>query len=497
MWTFVAGLPAANDHNGPFFFLFGDLPWILLSGRVTRELDIEGEQEMRISRFRQTFRAAAFASLAIGLVGGGVLAAHADGNDGGASTPAPTVDASAPLRANTDQGTTLIAVTTTGGNSSTEPTIVQLEPTTISVARAPAPMAPIITSPMSGTDIYAELGIDGQADVGSTVSITADGNPVCTTTADVDGNFSCTGTKLLRTGLHSISISSTLPNESPVVGLPIQVNAVTNPLIEEPKQGAWVPAMPTFSGLSAPGKSIALRDSRGTVLCTATPDDSGLFACSATAPMELGAVTVTAGQTASDELSATSDPRNYTVANGPILQSPVAGSVVGVRPVFQGTSIAGATVAILNQGGFAICTAVVEASGNFSCEPSRDLLEGKYEFVSVVTPPGGDVLADGLAGSTVSVMVQKDAVVPSSDPTVSPTPSTSEGMPTAFLPTGRPYPIAYLPTGRPLPIASSTTPAQELAITGSENSVPLMAGAGAILTGLTLVLMRRRRSSTH
>ncbi len=145
------------------------------------------------------------------------------------------------------------------------------------------PAAPTVTTPSGGAQVYdVPATFSGTAEPGSTVTVTVNGQTACTTTADEQGHWSCTGTVAPGAAVVSASSTDAAGNRSPASpGIAFtQRDAIDVPRILSPTNGARVngPEL-TVSGTARAAASVTITDDTGATVCTATAGEDGAFQC--------------------------------------------------------------------------------------------------------------------------------------------------------------------------------------------------------------------------
>ncbi|WP_431603497.1 DUF4215 domain-containing protein [Corallococcus macrosporus] len=167
------------------------------------------------------------------------------------------------------------------------------------------------------------------------------------------------------------------------------------PVITGPAANSTVTTRtPPITGTGEPGATVTVREGT-TVVCTATVDANGNWTCTPTTPLAEGPHSVTA--TAQSPGSATSFPSTTVpftvntqapVTPAPVITGPVANSTVNTgTPAITGTGTPGATVTV-REGTTVLCTATVDASGNWSCTPTTALPDGAHSVTATAQTPG-------------------------------------------------------------------------------------------------------------
>ncbi len=154
---------------------------------------------------------------------------------------------------------------------------------------------------------------------------------------------------------------------------------------------------PTISGSAEPSSTVTVRDGPGgPVLCTATANASGSWTCTPSTPLTDGPHTLstTATDPTGNTGPAASTPVviDSTAPVDPTVIAPTAGAIVSdTTPTISGTGEPSSTVKVMDgAGGPVICTAVVQADGNWSCTPPFALSDGPHTLNATATDPAGN-----------------------------------------------------------------------------------------------------------
>ena len=296
--------------------------------------------------------------------------------------------------------------------------------------------APTIAVPTaSGTVSTTNPLFSGTGTPNGTVVVKEGSTTLCTATSDASGNWSCASTVALSQGAHSViaSVTDGSNNTLSSTAQPFSVDSIApaTPVISTPATGPTNDSTPTISGTSEPNAKITVTEG-GTVLCTAIANASGVWSCDPTTPLSEGphALSVVASDPASNTSPAAI--RAFTVdtvaPTTPAVTAPTPGSVISdTTPTVTGTGEPGATVNVRDgAAGPVICTAVVDASGNWSCTPTTPLTEGPHTLSVTQVDPSGNV------SPATNVPVTIDSSVPLTPTVISPTVAsrTNDNTPT-------------------------------------------------------------------
>jgi MYXO-CTERM domain-containing protein len=263
------------------------------------------------------------------------------------------------------------------------------------------PPAPIITSPSNNSFTNNnQPTLSGTAEPFSTVTVRdSSGNTICSGTTSGGGSWSCSPSTPLAEGAYTVTARATdrAGNTGPAstsVTFTVKTIAPSAPVIISPvSNSATNNTQPTISGTAEPFSTVAVTDSSGNVICTAVASSSGVWSCTPSSPMPEGTYTISAQATdRANNQSPASDPVVFTVTThlppSPIISSPSNGSRTAENPpVITGTAEPGCTVSA-SVDGVLVCTAVVDANGNWSC-PAGSLSVGLHSVIATATNVNG------------------------------------------------------------------------------------------------------------
>ena len=273
------------------------------------------------------------------------------------------------------------------------------------------PTKPIITSPTANQMVDDTTPtITGTAQPNTSITVKVDGADYCTTTADMTGAWSCTGSGALSTGAHSVVATSTSAggtSSSDAVAFTIsngQPMTPAAPVITSPNNGTVTfDNTPTFSGTAEAGTTVSVKVD-GVEVCTTTATAQGTFSCTASRTLADGAHTVTATASRGTATSPASSSVGFTVNTAaPTVTSPTTGTTTGTNTTITGTATPGATV-VVKVNGEEKCRATADEEGNWSC--SAQLPAGETELVAEIEDGNGN----SLAADPVSVRVVRGAL---------------------------------------------------------------------------------------
>lgn len=263
-----------------------------------------------------------------------------------------------------------------------------------------APLAPTLLAPAAGETVGRTATFGGLAQPGVTVEVRVDDAVVCTAVADRTGAFACVADAALGLGAHTavanaLDEAGNRSGSSAEVGFTVADGVAPGaPVFSSPTQdGATPDGQPTFAGRAEPGATVEVRID-GAVVCTATADETGAFACEASLPEGSYVATATARNEAGESVA--SLPLRFvidqTAPAAPTLTTPADDGTVGTRPLFAGTAEAG-TVVTVTVDGAPVCAAIVDGAGRWSCQAVETLGAGAHVAVASATDEAGNVSA--------------------------------------------------------------------------------------------------------
>jgi large repetitive protein len=266
--------------------------------------------------------------------------------------------------------------------------------------------------------------VTGTAVPGSMVKVFVDTTPgaapTCTTTADAMGNYSCPLTVPLADGPHTVLAVATVAGvDSPpsdtnnfVVDTkapPIAWTApVANSVVTDPT--------PALTGTSEPGATVTVfLDGSMTPVCTVAVPASGIWSCVPASSLSDGPHTATAQ--AKDAAGNTSPVAvlpfsvDVTAPDAPVIVAPEEGGKTSPNPTISGTGEPGATVTV-QEAGTVLCTALVDAFGNWSCVVTTPLTVGPHAITAT---------AEDQLGNTSPASPVRNFTVAANEPVDAPT----------------------------------------------------------------------------
>ena len=314
-----------------------------------------------------------------------------------------------------------------------------------------APSIPVISSvqdntapttgPISNGQISNESrpALSGTGEIGATITVLSDGQPIGTTIVGAGGSWSLTPSAALGNGQHTLTVTATdsagntsLPSGgftftvdtlAPTAPAITQVADDVGPLIGNLNNGqATNDPLPTLSGTAEANSMVKVYDN-GALIGSAPVDGTGAWSFTPGTPLSNGnhALTVTATDAAGN-VSPTSAGFNIVVDTvaplaPTIIQAfddvqPGTGTLSNgastndTRPVLSGSAEAGARVAIYDNGALlATVTATIDGTWEYL---TATLGNGQHVFTAIATDAAGNV-SPVSGGFTINV----DTIAPS------------------------------------------------------------------------------------
>ncbi|MGC6094786.1 BapA/Bap/LapF family large adhesin [Citrobacter portucalensis] len=314
-----------------------------------------------------------------------------------------------------------------------------------------APSIPVISSvqdntapttgPISNGQISNESrpALSGTGEVGATITVLSDGQPIGTTIVGAGGSWSFTPSAALGNGQHTLTVTATdsagntsLPSGgftytvdtmAPTAPVITQVADDVGPLIGNLNNGqATNDPLPTLSGTAEANSTVRIYDN-GSFIGFTTADGTGAWTFTPGTQLGNGnhALTVTATDAAGN-VSPTSAGFNIVVDTvaplaPTIIQAfddvqPGTGTLSNgaftndTRPVLSGSAEAGARVAIYDNGALlATVTATIDGTWEYL---TTTLGNGQHVFTAIATDAAGNV-SPVSGGFTINV----DTIAPS------------------------------------------------------------------------------------
>ncbi|WP_353649297.1 Ig-like domain-containing protein [Nakamurella sp. A5-74] len=199
-------------------------------------------------------------------------------------------------------------------------------------------------------------------------------------------------------------LSLTAAAKAPIGGLDCAA-VLEAPVIVTPAEGATTGRTPTISGTARPNATVKVTIDNGATLTT-TANSSGVFSVVSPALTD-GPHTAVAVQTVGGVTSPPSPVRHFTVATdirtAPVITSPTSSAVPtnNARPTIRGTGVAGATLTV-RDGTTVLGTTTVRANGTWTLVLTRDLIDGRHEFIA--TQAGGNGAASSESNHVIYVV---------------------------------------------------------------------------------------------
>ncbi|MFW8745099.1 hypothetical protein, partial [Mesorhizobium japonicum] len=173
---------------------------------------------------------------------------------------------------------------------------------------------------------------------------------------------------------------------------------------------------PTITGVGLPGASVAVSVASLGTLCSTTVDSGGAWSCTSTVQLPAyGGFTLSAVQTGGGSDANASVPIFVAVAVGFAITSPTAGQTIPWSPTVAGTGYPGTTVAVTALGIGALCSAVVDSGGAWSCVSSVTFpQQGSFTLTAVQTGAASPVSAAVSVVTSIPAATLSPAVGPRS-----------------------------------------------------------------------------------
>ncbi|GAA1451858.1 hypothetical protein GCM10009641_86960 [Mycobacterium cookii] len=163
--------------------------------------------------------------------------------------------------------------------------------------------------------------VSGTGEAGASITVTEGGLPVCTTTVQSDGTWSCDPALPLLPGEHTLTVTAedeagnTDTATTTFIIVPDGGDTVppAAPVIVAPAEGASVQdTTPLISGTGEAGATVTVAEG-STVLCTAVVATNGTWSCSPAVALPLGPHTVSATQADADGNVSPADTVSFTI----------------------------------------------------------------------------------------------------------------------------------------------------------------------------------------
>ncbi len=325
-----------------------------------------------------------------------------------------------------------VSITAPGGVTDSTPANNTDADTDSIIADTTPPGSPTINT--IGSTSNTTPAITGKAEAGSSVVVQLDNAPLCTVTADVNGDWSCTPASALIDGSHTVSATAAdaAGNVSSATTLTFTVDtsAPAAPVVLTPPSGGSTnDTTPAFGGTAEAGTTVTVKVD-GADVCTAIADGGGNWGCSSTVTLAPGAHAVIASaKDAANNAGPASASQPFTVDTtapaAPVVTSPANGALTNnPNPSFSGTAEAGSTVTV-KVDGVVVCTALVDGAGNWTCTSSVALADGSHSVVASAKDPAGNDSTDA------TLTIEIDHTAPAV-PTIGSANVTGDTTPTIF-----------------------------------------------------------------
>jgi uncharacterized delta-60 repeat protein len=264
------------------------------------------------------------------------------------------------------------------------------------------PPAPALTAPAALVNTQTPT-IAGTAEAGSTITVSLDGAPIGSVTADALGAWSLVVPSPLEQGPYTATATATdaagnTSQPSAPRGFTVDTVAPAAPVLTAPASFVNT-TTPAISGTAEAGSTVRVSVD-GSLVGTVTASASGTWSFTLPSALTQGAHTATA--TATDmagNTSTASETRSFTIDTVapavPVLTAP-ATLVTTTTPTISGTAEAGSTVAVRVDGG-AARTVVASASGDWSLTPASPLAQGSHTVTATAMDAAGNISAPSAA----------------------------------------------------------------------------------------------------
>ena len=333
-----------------------------------------------------------------------------------------TINPTTPL----SEGTHYIQVTAedAAGNSFTVSSVIFTVDTT-------APDAPIL-NPTDGSQVV------GTAEPGSTITITdGNGNPIGTTTANQNGNFSYTPDELIpdTTVINATatdaagneSIPGTTTVDATITEAPVIMDDIAPVLGQVLNDDTTNDASPEISGStgSVPANVTVTIYDNGTKIGETTSNGDGSWSFTPLTPFADGSshsITYTKNGSTTNHSPAVEFTVDTTVPTITMALNDDVAPVTGyisegsttndTRPTISGVTEANATV-VIRDGAILLGTVTADGSGNYSFTPTAPLNEGAHAINATATDAAGNSVTSSTTHFTV------DSIAPTVEMTIS------------------------------------------------------------------------------
>lgn len=255
----------------------------------------------------------------------------------------------------------------------------------------------LITGPSEGAILRTGTPtLVGTSEPGATVVVTEGTTVVCTASTDASGTWSCVPTSPLAQGPHPVTATATdgAGNAGPTdtQSFSIDSTAISTPVLTGPLKPVMNP-MPVLTGTSDPNVTVTVSLAGGGTVCVAVADASGNWSCTPTSPLADGPNDLVLVATDGVDTSAPGTGTvtvDTTAPLAPLIVRPGSTPTSNTRPTIGGTAEPNTTVTVRGPTGDVICTARVDAAGNWACVPTSSLPEGSTAITATSTDDAGN-----------------------------------------------------------------------------------------------------------
>ena len=347
-----------------------------------------------LTALRPTLSGTTEANASLRIYDNGTLVATVTANGSGAWTWTPGSDLTVGIHP-----FTLVAVDGAGNASGTSPA------TTVTVSDVTPPATPAAPSASSAT--AARPTLSGSTEAGASVRIYDNSTLVATVTANGSGAWTWTPGSDLTVGHHPFTVvavdgAGNASGTSPAAT--VTVSDVTPPATPAaPSASSATATRPTLSGTTEANASVRIYDN-GALVATVTANGSGAWTWTPGSDLTVGShpFTVVAVDGAGNA-SATSPATTVTVTASDVTPpttpaAPSASSATAARPTLSGSTEAGASVRIYDNGTL-VATVTANGSGAWTWTATADLAAGTHPFTVIAVDAAGN--ASPVSAATV------------------------------------------------------------------------------------------------
>lgn len=392
--------------------------------------------------------------------------------DATAPTGAPgTTDASAP----TDEAAP--ADVTPTDPAPTDPAPTQPGGTT----PPPTVAAPTVSAPTAGYVSPGAVSVRGRGEPDASLTVSAGGGVLCSTTVDAGGAWSCEVDGLASSPSTTLIVTQDdgVQGDGQSQTTSVTIAVLTPPTVTGGPRGPLTNG--ALRGTAYPG-AVVTAGADGTT-CQGVADGSGAWSCPVSGLAD-GPHTVRAWQQTpwsdgpSPESAAVAITLDATAPAAPALLSPAPGTALATSgSVFSGTGEDGSAVSVFADA-YVLCQAPV-ADGSWSC-PASEVPAGTYRVVVLQQDAAGNV---SVQSAPIDLVFGATSAAPATPPTDSPSTPTDPAVPSP-TDAGAPPPGAAPAPGDSTPSA----PGAPTAPGGLERSQGTWADATQFTTALSPLL---------